>query len=530
MVVSLIGAFDIALNNALDGHVSCGTLIQPPADVGSVAGFGSALALTDDGLYIGAAHSSITGPFTGAVFSYAPSGELRWTFAPGSDNTGEHAGGQIVPNGAYVAVSSEPDHPAPRLPVVHFLDAATGVEVSQFHAGATRIIGTPVVAADVNHEGRFWVGYDNSVFLVDAASGLAAARFDVGDAEPRLRHGMLTHDIDGIQSILSHNAFLIIVRGIPESPQAGQDEGLLEVFDATSLRRLAGTNFSPLRFFLTPGDLHGVDDHLWAIDRSSEALVRYQLPGLESATKIRLDHEPGRTGTRGLVAANGLVAMATGGGTLEELGLGRGQTQLLLREWGASGPSDAYDVVTTETLLDGNGWAHTFAIGGDNVIVGAPSARSGETGYVRTLAHDGTVKGVALTCAEPPPLGPCPEVEDWDRDGLPDRIELAMGTNPCGRDTDEDGVLDGIERAIGINPLARDTDLDGLTDHEELRAYWTDPGQPDTDGDGHSDGDEVSQGSNPLDPEDPPTFLVPRLPPGHIQQQELATPAGPQWP
>lgn len=75
---------------------------------------------------------------------------------------------------------------------------------------------------------------------------------------------------------------------------------------------------------------------------------------------------------------------------------------------------------------------------------------------------------------------------DWDGDGLTDREEAAMGTNPFGRDTDGDGLLDGEEvRCLGLlawtkkvnpspenpqgsNPLKVDTDGDGLADSLEV--------------------------------------------------------------
>ncbi len=45
----------------------------------------------------------------------------------------------------------------------------------------------------------------------------------------------------------------------------------------------------------------------------------------------------------------------------------------------------------------------------------------------------------------------------------------------------------------------KDSDGDGLTDREERR-LGTDPFNPDTDGDGYTDGEEVHFGSDPLDP------------------------------
>jgi hypothetical protein len=42
---------------------------------------------------------------------------------------------------------------------------------------------------------------------------------------------------------------------------------------------------------------------------------------------------------------------------------------------------------------------------------------------------------------------------DSDGDGLPDEIELLIGTNPFDPDTDHDGYPDGLEVELGSNPL-----------------------------------------------------------------------------
>lgn len=86
---------------------------------------------------------------------------------------------------------------------------------------------------------------------------------------------------------------------------------------------------------------------------------------------------------------------------------------------------------------------------------------------------------------------------DQDRDGLPDRQERALGTDPRDPDTDDDGLKDGEEDVDhdGIydesdhesNPLVADTDGDALNDGFEVR-YGTDPTNDDTDGDCITDG------------------------------------------
>ena len=108
---------------------------------------------------------------------------------------------------------------------------------------------------------------------------------------------------------------------------------------------------------------------------------------------------------------------------------------------------------------------------------------------------------------------------DTDGDGLPDSLELAIGTNPNLADTDSDNLNDGFEVAFDgvadayvagqdLNPLSADTDGDGLTDGFEVAydgipgTYVTgkdlDPLNLDTDGDSLNDGYEVANSSDPL--------------------------------
>ena len=92
---------------------------------------------------------------------------------------------------------------------------------------------------------------------------------------------------------------------------------------------------------------------------------------------------------------------------------------------------------------------------------------------------------------------------DTDNDGLPDVVELWLGTDPNKSDTDGDGLLDGEEvnpaNGTKTDPNKADTDGDGLTDGVEIKISKTDPNKADSDGDGLSDGEEVDvYGTNPL--------------------------------
>ncbi|MFZ2539399.1 MAG: hypothetical protein WAX04_10920 [Oscillospiraceae bacterium] len=124
-------------------------------------------------------------------------------------------------------------------------------------------------------------------------------------------------------------------------------------------------------------------------------------------------------------------------------------------------------------------------------------------------------------------------LEDTDKDGLPDVYENMICTDPLKPDTDGDGLNDYTETNLtntnplkidtnentvsdanedldsdslinlqeikyGSNPLVADTDLDDLNDGDELNKYKTNPLIGDTDEDSISDGDEIKLGLNPL--------------------------------
>ncbi len=100
---------------------------------------------------------------------------------------------------------------------------------------------------------------------------------------------------------------------------------------------------------------------------------------------------------------------------------------------------------------------------------------------------------------------------DMDGDGLLDRYELMIGSNPELKDSDGDKWPDRGEVFAGYDPsdatgakleeslLKRDTDNDGLADYLEANIN-TDYQNEDSDGDGYADGVEIAHGFSPLDP------------------------------
>jgi hypothetical protein len=100
---------------------------------------------------------------------------------------------------------------------------------------------------------------------------------------------------------------------------------------------------------------------------------------------------------------------------------------------------------------------------------------------------------------------------DTDGDGIYDRDEERIGTDPTNPDTDGDGLNDFIEDErifpachLCTSPVNADSDHDGLMDGDEVHIFNTDPILPDTDFDGFNDGEEVLAGTDPLNPDSHP--------------------------
>ncbi|VTR75280.1 Leukotoxin [Cellulomonas hominis] len=141
---------------------------------------------------------------------------------------------------------------------------------------------------------------------------------------------------------------------------------------------------------------------------------------------------------------------------------------------------------------------------GDDALDGGPDQDvcDGSTGTNTFVACETTQQ-------DPTPETPVDPEADTDGDGVPDALELALGTSPTGADSDGDGLADADEFLTGTDPLTADTDDDGVADGlddadgdgvadaDEIRA-GTHPGRSDTDGDGLEDGAETAGGTDPL--------------------------------
>ncbi|MDH5687329.1 MAG: hypothetical protein OEZ48_05675, partial [Candidatus Bathyarchaeota archaeon] len=104
---------------------------------------------------------------------------------------------------------------------------------------------------------------------------------------------------------------------------------------------------------------------------------------------------------------------------------------------------------------------------------------------------------------------------DTDGDGLNDKYEVDIGTDPKQFDTDKDGLIDWFELVYDTNVTEPDTDGDGLRDFLEVAGWvisfnytddptkpfttrvYSDPRVPDTDRDGVDDYIEYWSGLNP---------------------------------
>jgi cysteine-rich repeat protein len=142
---------------------------------------------------------------------------------------------------------------------------------------------------------------------------------------------------------------------------------------------------------------------------------------------------------------------------------------------------------------DGDGLADFLDTDSDNDCV--PDVDPREASAARTdptmpsmMANSNCTDPVLPICDRR--VGRCIADSDSDMDGIPDMVEIRLGTDPMNPDTDGDGVPDGREVGPGPAYMAIDTDRDGIIDALD----------PDDDGDGIPTRDELGSGG----------FMMPR--------------------
>ncbi|MDA9556540.1 hypothetical protein N9R79_03420 [Vibrio sp.] len=100
---------------------------------------------------------------------------------------------------------------------------------------------------------------------------------------------------------------------------------------------------------------------------------------------------------------------------------------------------------------------------------------------------------------------------DIDSDGLLNRQEAIIGTDPSSADSDSDGINDIHELTYSWDPISAtspsnggsgDADSDGLSNSDEIYTYTTNPTNVDSDSDGYQDNIEVLYSSSGWDPVD----------------------------
>src|SRR3954447_10422502 len=136
------------------------------------------------------------------------------------------------------------------------------------------------------------------------------------------------------------------------------------------------------------------------------------------------------------------------------------------------------------------------AINDGSVVISSPSASPvagvpGTQAGVRTRLGVRPQRGGSSSAVPRPPLLSRAGV-DTDQDGVDNRTEQQLGTNPLAGDTDGDGIPDGWEVANGLSPTVAadataDTDGDGLTNRTEF-SLKDDPQRRDSDHNGTPDG------------------------------------------
>ncbi len=188
-------------------------------------------------------------------------------------------------------------------------------------------------------------------------------------------------------------------------------------------------------------------------------------------------------------------------------------------EAGITMPSSGTDLAANHFIADADPTTHTKVLNPDTDHGGIKDGAEdfNRNGRIDPGELDPNLKSDDLTSL------------DTDGDGLPDALEIMIGSNPNDADSDDDGVIDGAEPNFRddtdgdglINVLDPDSDNDGLFDGTELGITVPDPDtdlskghfiadadpttttgplNPDTDHGGVKDGDEDTNHDGKIDP------------------------------
>jgi hypothetical protein len=124
--------------------------------------------------------------------------------------------------------------------------------------------------------------------------------------------------------------------------------------------------------------------------------------------------------------------------------------------------------------------------------------------------------------ASTPAAGSAEAAADSDGDGIPNALEVVLALDPSKADSDGNGVADGAEDSDGdslpnalelrlsLDPSRADSDGDGLGDADI-----------DSDADGTANGAELAAGRDPATPDAPPApTVVPETPPSETPEPE----------
>lgn len=387
---------------------------------------------------------------------------------------------------------------------VYAVNAQTGAQVWSFTTGGA-VYSSPALTDN----GILYIGSDDGiVYSINAATGVERWQYNIGaqiGSSPSV--GM-----DGTLYIGAANGFIYALTDnttaavVAWSHQLSTTDGVRSATIAGSDRLIVGTFDNSL--YSLDLDVNATQREVWSTSlmgkvASSPAIAAdgtiyvgvYDtgaLFGINPAdgVTIRTYYSGSNIYSSPAVASDGTVYVGTFGGNLHAL---------------------------TPTATDFTSkWGPVLL---DSAIVSSPTVDSDGTVYV--VSMNGPIYAIEDDTTGPagsdwPAFGGDSRhsriLVDTDSDGLSDRREVALGTNPSNPDTDADGMPDLFEVTYGLNPLTDDStgdlDRDGLNNLAEYQV-GANPTTRDTDGDGIPDGWEVDNGIDPLNPDDALTEITP---------------------